>query len=353
MESRVTQVTVQVIIPARNEEDCLGRCLASLVSQQGIDFSITVVDDGSTDRTRAIAQSFPGVTVISATEPRPGVSGKCNALIAGVQGATALWLLFTDADTFHYPGSLAAAVAEATQRGVALLSYSPEQEVVSVAERAVMPLVFSELVRTYSPERINDPSTPDAAANGQFLLVRRSVYLALGGHVAVQYKILEDVGLAELFKASGNKIWFRHGAGLVRTRMYRSFGSMCEGWTKNLVMLFPHPLALAYRRLIEFAAIACLAIAGAVLLWVGSTLYAISAFALAFVLFTLFLVRVRRAHFSWADNLLSFLGLPLFVSLLLRSWLHSRVRGAVTWKGRSYSHSEAKPAADSSTLTGV
>src|SRR6185312_8638632 len=113
MESRVTQVTVQVIIPARNEEDCLGRCLASLVSQEGIDFSITVVDDGSTDRTRAIAQSFPGVRVLSATEPFPGVSGKCNALVAGVQGATAPWLLFTDADTFHYPGSLAAAVAEA------------------------------------------------------------------------------------------------------------------------------------------------------------------------------------------------------------------------------------------------
>ncbi|HZI58477.1 MAG TPA: glycosyltransferase, partial [Verrucomicrobiae bacterium] len=270
-----------------------------------------------------------------------------------VQGATAPWLLFTDADTFHYPGSLAAAVAEATQRGVALLSYSPEQEVVSLPERALMPLVFAELVRTYSPERINDPSLPDAAANGQFLLVRRDAYEALGGHSAVQDKILEDVGLAQIFKVSGNRIWFRHGAGLIRTRMYRSFAAMCEGWTKNLVTLFPHPLALALRRTAEFAAIAGLVVASPVLLWNGLWFVGISSLGVAVFLFTIFLRRVRHAHFSWVHNLLSFFGLPLFASLLLRSWLHSRVRGAVRWKGRSYSHSEAKPASDSSTLTGV
>src|SRR5215467_1772047 len=81
--------TVQVIVPARNEEDCIGRCLKSLVSQQGIRLQITVVDDGSTDRTQAIAGSFPGVRVIPAPEPAPGVSGKCNALIAGARAATA------------------------------------------------------------------------------------------------------------------------------------------------------------------------------------------------------------------------------------------------------------------------
>ena len=74
-------VTVQVIIPARNEEDCIGRCLDSLVRQTGISYQITLVDDGSTDRTRAIAESFPGVRVISAGEPQHGLSGKCNALI--------------------------------------------------------------------------------------------------------------------------------------------------------------------------------------------------------------------------------------------------------------------------------
>src|SRR5438309_8936614 len=121
METDHAAPTVDVIIPARNEEDCLGRCLQSLVAQKGISFQITVVDDGSTDRTRAIAESFPGVRVLSAGELKPGMTGKVNALVTGAKRSTAEWLLFTDADTFHYPGSLAASVGEADERNVDLL----------------------------------------------------------------------------------------------------------------------------------------------------------------------------------------------------------------------------------------
>src|SRR5689334_21700082 len=113
--------SVHVIVPARNEQDCIGACLKSLAGQQGIDFRITVVDDGSTDQTHAIAQSFPGVEVISATDIVSEAAGKCDALICGAKGARAEWLLFTDADTIHYPGSLAASVQEAKDRGVDLL----------------------------------------------------------------------------------------------------------------------------------------------------------------------------------------------------------------------------------------
>jgi glycosyltransferase involved in cell wall biosynthesis len=335
MESSVTEVTVHVIIPARNEEDCIGSCLQSLVSQQGIGFEITVVDDGSTDQTREIAESFPGVRVISAAEPLPGVSGKCNAVC---HGSVPPWLLLTDADTFHYPGSLVTAVAEAEAHGVDLLSYSPEQEVVSFAERALMPVVFAELARTYPPERVSDPSEPDAAANGQFLLVRRTVYESLGGHTAVQNKVLEDVALAKIFKRSGHKICFRHGAGWVRTRMYRSFPAMWEGWTKNLVVLFDTPLWLAWNRFQEFMLLLLLPI-GIFAAWHHHRIAALALCLVFVTMYGLFLRRVRRAHFSWSDNLLSFLGLPLFVSLLLRSWLHSEIRGAVTWKGREYPHS--------------
>src|SRR5690348_2393044 len=103
MNSERQNPYVEVIIPARNEQECIGRCLQSLVGQQGIDFQVTVVDDGSSDRTHAVAESFAGVRVISSSEPAAGISGKCNALIAAAQGSQATWLLFTDADTFHYP----------------------------------------------------------------------------------------------------------------------------------------------------------------------------------------------------------------------------------------------------------
>jgi hypothetical protein len=328
---------VDVIVPARNEEDNIARCLQSLVAQQGITFQITVVDDGSSDGTRAIAESFAGVRVIQAEEPAAGISGKSSALIQGVRAADAPWLLFTDADTEHLPGSLAAAVREAEEREVDLLSYSPEQEAVTWSERILMPVVFAELARAYPPQRVNDPANPIAAANGQYILVRRSVYEGLGGHLAVANNLLEDVALARLFKASDHRIWFRQGAGLVRTRMYRGFRAICEGWTKNLALLFSKPLWLALLRVLEFAGIAGLGAAGVVGLVQGSRRLGLTVLLSGVLLYAVFLLRVRRAHFPLLANLVSLFGLPLFAGLLARSWRDSRA-GAVRWKGRTYAH---------------
>jgi glycosyltransferase involved in cell wall biosynthesis len=352
MQTAHAEVTIDVIVPARNEEDCIGRCLESLAAQQGISFQITVVDDGSSDRTRAIAESFPLVRVISASEPAPGVMGKCNALIAGAAGSTAKWLLFTDADTFHYPGSLAAAVKEAESRNVDLLSYSPEQETASWWELAVMPLVFAELVRAYPPDRVNDPFDPTVAANGQYILARREVYEALGGHKTVSDKVLEDVELARLFKVLHHKIWFRFGDGLVRTRMYRSFRDMWDGWTKNLALLFRHPLALAAMRGLDFVIIALMLGGGLFLLIRAKYPDGTIVFGLGVIFYLTFLRRIQRAHFPLGANLMSFLGLPLFVSLLVRSYIHSNVRGELTWKGRKYRRSAPEAAPGSSTRKG-
>ncbi len=253
MEIAHSEVTVHVIIPARNEEDCIGRCVQSLVAQQGISFQITVVDDGSTDRTRAIAESFPGVRVLSGGELRPGMTGKCNALITGVAGSTAPWLLFTDADTYHYPGSLAASVKEAEDRQcrpAILLARAGNQLLVGAGGHAAACLPI--LCDVYSSERINDPADPTVAANGQYILVRREVYEALGGHGVLPLNVLEDIELAKIFKESGHRIWFRYGAGLVRTRMYRNFGAMWEGWSKGLAILFRRPVRLAVERALEF-----------------------------------------------------------------------------------------------------
>src|SRR5882724_10444754 len=120
---------VSVIVPARNEEVSLGACLESLVAQTGIDFVIIVVDDGSTDRTRQIAESFAGVRVIESGPLPEGWTGKNNAVTAGTKAARGEWLLFTDADTIHLPGSLSRSLKEAKLQNAAMLSYSPEQEV--------------------------------------------------------------------------------------------------------------------------------------------------------------------------------------------------------------------------------
>jgi glycosyltransferase involved in cell wall biosynthesis len=330
---------VSVVVPARNEEASLGDCLASLVAQTGANFEVIVVDDHSTDRTREIASSFPRVRVIEAGPLPPGWTGKNNAVATGARAARGESLLFTDADTMHQPGSLARALAEAQQNGADLLSYSPEQIVRTFWEKAVMPVIFAELASRYRPSEVTDPASPVAAANGQYILIRREAYDAVGGHAAIAGDLLEDVALARTVKQSGRRIFFRYAPDAGRTRMYRTFAQLREGWTKNLALLFPQPGWLAAWRGLEFLLlVACLSF-GATAIARRDYLHA----ALYCVLPLFTLMRVRRAHFSWDANLLALIGLPIFSYLLLRSKLFHK-RGIISWKGRSYPGDRRDPA---------
>ena len=333
MDNAAKVPEVSVIVPARNEQDCLADCLRTLVEQQDVNCEIIVVDDHSTDATAVIAAKFP-VRVITAGPLPSGWSGKCNAAWTGARIAKGKWLLFTDADTKHAPDSVATGLHEAREFDAGLLSYSPKQEVHGFAQRALMPVIFAELAATYRPKDVCDPNSPVAATNGQYLLIRREVYDAIGGHAAVGGSVLEDVALAKRVKQAGYKLRFRT-AGVVSTRMYRSFAQMWEGWTKNLALLFPHPRWLAFRSLLEFAVIVgCVAVA----IWNAASgeikgVVIASGLAAAFLVF--FLARVRRAHFDWLSNCLAILGLPLFAILLLNSDI-SHKQGSVRWKGREY-----------------
>ena len=221
MDNPGTSCDVSVIVPARNEQDCLADCLRTLTAQQGVSYEIIVVDDHSTDATETIAASFP-VRVIKADPLPRGWGGKCNAAWSGARIAKGNWLLFTAADTKHEPESIATGLREARESDAGLVSYSPKQEVQRFAERALMPVIFAELAATYRPKDVCDPKSPVAAANGQYLLIRREVYDAIGGHASVAGAILEDVELARRVKQAGYKLRFRT-ADVVRTRMYRSF----------------------------------------------------------------------------------------------------------------------------------
>jgi glycosyltransferase involved in cell wall biosynthesis len=321
---------VSVIVPARNEEASLGACLESLVSQSGVDFEILVVNDHSTDRTREIAQSVPGVRVIDAGTLPQGWTGKNNAVTCGAREARGQWLLFTDADTVHLRGSLARALAEAKEHHAEMLSYSPEQIAVTFWEMAILPVVFAELARQYPPSKVCDPASPIAAANGQFILIRRETYDAIGGHAVVAGDILEDVALAKRVKTAGRKIRFRYAADAVRTRMYRNFAQLREGWTKNLAVLFPNPGRLAVKTLILW-----------MVLWTAFFLPQIhwwwNPMVVFFAVWYIWLFeRLANAKFPTSNTLWAALcGMPVFAYLLLRSKrMHGK--GSVAWKGRSY-----------------
>jgi glycosyltransferase involved in cell wall biosynthesis len=338
-----------VIIPARNEEECLGACLESLVSQSeevfelGKDWELIVVDDHSTDRTVEIAKGFAGVTVMEAGKLEHGWTGKNAAIWTAAKGARGRWLLFTDADTVHEPGNLHRAIHEAKKHKVGMLSYSPRQIVQGVAQRSLMPLVFCELALAYPPAKVSDPGQRIAAANGQFLLIEREAYRRLGGHAAVADKVLEDVELAFLAKRRKLGLRFRYAEDAVSTRMYRTTGAMMEGWTKNLALLFDNTLALTVWRFLDIlllVALPWLAVelwsarfGGHSLQWLGA------GWVLAIVwvrnLFR-FYGRVAKSNFPFLECAISPLGLPLFVVLLYRSWFQHKILKQVSWKGRSY-----------------
>jgi len=351
MTNSTSTPDISVIVPARNEEACLADCLRTLVGQEGSSYEIIVVDDHSTDGTRAIAASFP-VHVIAADPLPQGWSGKCNAAWSGAKVAQGQWLLFTDADTKHKADSIASGWQEAKDCAADLLSYSPEQEVHSLAERALMPLIFADLAATYPPQAVCDPNSPVAAANGQYLLIRREVYDAIGGHAAVATAFLEDLELAKLAKQAGHTLRFRF-SDVVSTRMYRSFQDMWEGWTRNLALLFLNPRRLALRQVLEFTVIVAAAIF-AVASWLLDEKFAFAVAAVVTLYWLyLFWKRIRSAHFDWLSNVLSFFGLPLFAVLLLNSDI-SHKKGSVRWKGREYavgqevkSEEAASPAAHS------
>jgi glycosyltransferase involved in cell wall biosynthesis len=340
-DTATRQAAVSVIIPARNEEACLGACLESLVMQSGVAFEIIVVDDHSADRTREIAASFSSssdpcrVRIVDAAPLPAGWSGKNNAVSAGSRAAQGDWLLFTDADTVHLPGSLAHSLEEAQRRGAAMLSYSPQQVVKGFWEKAAMPVIFAELAATFRPSQVSDSNSAAAAANGQYILITREAYHAVGGHTAIAGDLVEDVALARRVKRSGRKVFFRFGGDAVRTRMYRSFAQLREGWTKNLALLFPSPLRLAGLRAIEFVLILASFATAAATAFRGHWQPAMVAGALGLTLYIFFLARIRRAHFSWDANLLALFGLPLFSYLLLRS-ARAHANGRVAWKGRTY-----------------
>jgi glycosyltransferase involved in cell wall biosynthesis len=335
---------VSVIIPARNEEASLGTCLESLVAQTGVDFEIIVVDDNSTDRTPEIARSFPKVRVIEAAPLHSGWTGKNNAVATGARQARGQWLLFTDADTVHALGSLALGLSEAKQNNVELLSYSPEQIAVTFWEIATLPVIFAELARQYPPSKVSDPSSPVAAANGQYILVRRDTYDAVGGHAAVAGDVLEDVALARAVKRSGRKIRFRYAADAVRTRMYRNYAQLREGWTKNLALLFPKPGWLATQTLFLWV----FPFTNLLLpLLVPAIVHRSWWFVPGGLVFARNTGRMRRANFDLAMEFLAALfGMPMFAYLLLRS-KHAHAHGGVSWKGRTYSHKPGSEKADS------
>ena len=339
---------VSVIIPARNEEMNIERVVCSVAVQRHLR-EIIVVDDDSTDRTAKIlaglSREIPLLRTIRLESLPEGWIGKTHAAAAGAEAASGEWLLFTDADTEHLPGSLEAMVQRARYEQAGLLSLSPGQQTVTWWEKSIIPYVFVQLARMFPFEEVSDPASPRAAANGQYLLVRRSVYNEAGGFAAVRGEILDDVALARRVKGRGGRLVFLPGAECVRTRMYSSFRDMWLGWSKNLYLLYGRKLwpvlkALSAALFLDVILLLGLLAVGIVIVSGERTLWPLLGLVVCYVGTTLRQWRYRKGleqlGFDRRLAAYHFAGAALFSLLLLNSVRAYILAGGVRWKGRRY-----------------
>ena len=335
--------TVSAIVPARNEEATIAAAVESLAAQPEIK-EIIVINDQSTDGTWAqlkqLSSRYAKLRVLETKELPSGWVGKNYAVSLGAAQASGDWLLFTDADGVHLPGSTAHALADAAETGAGLVSYSPEQETRSWWEKALIPFVYTRLGHKYSYAEVNDPDSAAAAASGQYLLIRRGDYARIGGHAAVAGEVLEDVALARLAKQAGVRLHFASGHGIIRVRMYRTFGAMWEGWTKNLYPLMgkmtggmtggtSRAVGRELFRVVPWIPLLVLPLALLHQIWGALSVALLAGRHAAYA------ADLRRNRFPAALALYYLPAVALYAAALLNSeWRYAR--GNVAWKGREY-----------------
>jgi chlorobactene glucosyltransferase len=342
---------ISVCVPARNEARNIRGCVESILHQDYLNFEVIVLDDRSTDATpqilRQLSAENPRLAVLDGSELPEGWAGKPHALYQASAAARGAWLCFVDADTVLSPRALSSCYAKAVETKADMFTIMTHQILGSFWEKAVMPIVMTALSVGFSPRKVNDPNTKDAIANGQFILIKRSVYDAIGGHESVKDQIVEDKAISEQVKWNGYRLVVANGYAVARTRMYNSLPEMWEGWTKNIY------LGLSDRRSLTllgaFGAFVALVAALILPLWpilgvfwyirAGSWL-AIGVTAESLVLWGVVIQARAKVSRGLGISPWYALSLPLgagvFAAMMLAStWKVLSGRG-VNWKGRTY-----------------
>jgi chlorobactene glucosyltransferase len=339
-----------VIIPARDEAHNIGPCVRSLLAQDypADRLKILVIDDHSADDTAAIVRSIaarhPQVSLLSCPPLPPRWTGKSHACWIGARTAApeSEWLCFLDADVWGEPPLLSSAIHAARKRDLELLSLAPRQELGSFAERLMLPCGLILLSFLQDLREVQGRSRSAVTATGQFMLIRRDAYDAVGGHAAVASAICEDLEFARLFKQAGHAVLLMGGEQMIATRMYTGWRTLWPGFAKNLVDTLGGPRAtLTFAPLAVILAWAAVAmpILDAVAWWQGASGGWI---ALAIALlgsaaaFGLHIAATFYFRIPFWYGLLFPLGYTLGAAMAFDS-LRRRLTGRVSWKGRIYS----------------
>jgi chlorobactene glucosyltransferase len=341
---------VSVLIPARDEAGRISACLDGLAHQSYRDFELIVADDHSSDGTAAIVQSYrarlPALEVMTGAALPAGWAGKCWACWQAAERASGDWLLFLDADVMPRPELLAALLARAEKRGLDLLTLMPLLRLGSLAECIVMPAFIALLYSLYPLDRVSDPRSPIAFANGPCFLIRRQVYFTSGGHRAVRASILEDIDLGRHVKQAGYRIEAANAPDLIEARLYTGWASLFEGLGKNAVAGYQSGGGRSAWVGMRQALVAWLPW---YLLVIGALLAArrpAAPLGIVFMLHGALLAILALASWGWltrrryripgAWGALFPIGTAIYFWLAARALLRLRSGRGVTWKGRTF-----------------
>ena len=229
---------ISVLIPARNEEKNISNCLKSVTGQDYPKLEILVLDDNSEDNTFREAEAFskkdPRIKVLKG-EPLPSeFTGKNWACHQLSQSASGKYLLFIDADVILEESVVSSAYQEVKRLNLGLLSVFPTQQMHSLGEWLIVPLM-NWLLLTFLPLYLvySNKSHSLAAANGQFMFFSRPAYDSAGGHYSINSSIVEDMVFVRQLKQKNIPVKTFLGGELVFCRMYNDFNSSFEGFSKN------------------------------------------------------------------------------------------------------------------------
>ena len=327
--------SVAVVIPARNEEQVIARAITSLHTQNYPGpFQVFLVNDHSTDATVAAAGVHPRLQVVQADPLPQGWTGKLWAISAGLNAAARAnpdYILLTDADIVHTPGSVAGLVARAERDRLDLASYMVSLRCESVAERALIPAFVYFFFQLYPPARIARRDRAAAGAAGGCILIRPSALARIGGIQAICGELIDDCALASAVKRTGGAIWL----GLTRdARSIREYSSL--GAIRRMIA------RTAFTQLRYSAILLAGTILGLTIIYVAPPMLlltrnaiAIVCGALAWLLMTISYVpilRFYRRSILWSP------ALPLVAIFYMVATIDSAVRcwtgRGGSWKGR-------------------
>jgi chlorobactene glucosyltransferase len=231
---------VSVVVPARNEEKNIERCLRSILATSYPRVEVIVVDDHSSDATgeiaRSIAATDPRVTVLENAALPDGWFGKQWACENGASASRGDILQFTDADTVHGSDLIVRSVNGMLRRNADLFTVAGRQEILSFWEKLVQPQVFAIMAVRYGGTETVSRSrrASDKIANGQCFFVRRAPYEELGRHALVKSHVGDDLMMAQRFFRAGKSVVGALGIEQLSTRMYTSLRELFAGWGKNV-----------------------------------------------------------------------------------------------------------------------